>query len=137
MYCGSCGTYLPDNAEFCSNCGSPVKKENTFPQQTISYPVQPVEPISSSTQKIPTVGSYIGWSILSCIPIIGFIFMIVFACDKSYKARQNYFKATLLMLLIAVVLGILFGILCAITGVSVTPDISGADWLQNEMINII
>ena len=138
MYCSSCGEYIQDGALFCPNCGASVKKEAAPVQQSIPYPVQPVDYNSGySTQKIPTVGSYIGWTLLSCIPIVGFILAIVFACDKSYKARQNYFKAELLMIVIAIAIGIILGVVSALTGVSFTPDMSGADWLQDEMINIV
>ncbi len=30
MFCGNCGTELPDDADFCSNCGKAVQKQNAF-----------------------------------------------------------------------------------------------------------
>ena len=138
MYCSSCGEYIQDGALFCPNCGASVKKEAAPVQQSIPYPVQPVDYNNGySNQKIPTVGSYIGWTLLSCIPLVGFILMIVFACDKSYKARQNYFKAELLMIVIAIVIGIILGVISALTGISFPPFMSGSDILQSEISNLI
>ena len=78
MYCSSCGEYIQDGAQFCPNCGASVKKEAVPSQQPISYTFQPADYNSGySNEKIPTVGSYIGWALLLCIPLVGLILAIV------------------------------------------------------------
>ena len=52
---------------------------------------------------------YFGYNILFSIPILGFIFLIVFSFDSSNINRRNYARSFFIIyLLIAIALGILF-----------------------------
>lgn len=42
MFCPNCGTNLPDNSTFCSNCGAQIN--NPAPQQQYQPPQQPYQP---------------------------------------------------------------------------------------------
>lgn len=59
------------------------------------------------TAPITKISSYIGWSLVPYIPIVGFILMIVFAVDGKNKNRANYFRAMFLVALIVILISIL------------------------------
>lgn len=61
---------------------------------------------------------YIGLNILFCIPIIGQICLIIFACSGSNVNRRSYARNILIVLLIAL---IIFGII-AILAVTVFKE---------------
>ena len=56
---------------------------------------------------VTSIGQYIGWSLVTMIPLIGFIMMIVWAIDTRNMNRANYFRAIWVVALISVVLIIL------------------------------
>ena len=49
---------------------------------------------------------YVGYNILFCLPLAGFIFVIVFALDNSYIARRNYARSALCWILIGIIISI-------------------------------
>ena len=61
--------------------------------------------------QIPSIGAYVLWFILSAIPIVGLIVDIVWAVDKSYPARANFFRAMLILLAIQLVGSFILGLL--------------------------
>lgn len=61
--------------------------------------------------QIPSIGTYVLWFILSAIPIVGLIVDIVWAVDKSYPARANFFRAMLILLAIQLVGSFILGLL--------------------------
>ncbi len=121
MFCPNCGKEIPDNAVFCGNCGAKIEKKQPeapvvkeTPKQTpVQTPVQtpkqtPVQPIviqhSITQDSLPekfrplTAWAYFGYSILFSIPIVGFIFLIVFSCSgKNINRRRKrpFFRACL------------------------------------------
>lgn len=57
-----------------------------------------------------SIGNYIVMMIVGSIPVVGLIMMLVWAFSRNTnKNRQNYARALLIMMLIALVLGIIFG----------------------------
>lgn len=46
MFCPKCGTQVPDNAQFCSNCQAPLSQQPA-PQQPVQAQPQPVQPVQS------------------------------------------------------------------------------------------
>lgn len=102
-------------------------------QQQPAYQAQPVyqqpaqryygTPAPVVEEKLPVtkVKSYIGWLLVPCIPVIGFILAIVFAVDSSNKNRANFFRAhfaimgitialCILLVIIVTVIGLIFGV---------------------------
>lgn len=63
--------------------------------------------VSSSDDNIVSVGKYLLHIILFCIPVIGFIMLIVKALDKKDKNISNFAKAELILSIISVVLVII------------------------------
>lgn len=62
--------------------------------------------------KVLSPWSYFGYSLLFAIPIIGFIFAIIFAFDNTNLNRRNYarsFFCGLILVVIIIVLIAIFG----------------------------
>lgn len=138
-FCTNCGTSLDDDKLFCTECGSPMSKdsnEQESPPVTPIAPSQPVyqpprsskEPLRSSTPRRSgysadaappagskyepiSVGGYIGISLLMCIPIVGLILMIVWACGGCRKInKRNFARASLILMAIMLVISLLLGL---------------------------
>lgn len=60
--------------------------------------------------------TYFGLSLLFSVPIVGFIFMIVFSFDSSNINRRNYARSFFCWLIIIVALTIILLIIGAFTG---------------------
>lgn len=54
---------------------------------------------------------YIGHSILYSIPLIGWIILIIHACDSGYIARRNYARSFFIPLILAIIAAVILIIL--------------------------
>ena len=135
VICPSCGKEFAEDKKFCTECGAtitapPKKKEKPVPTQTEQAPPVQQAPTVQQTppvQQAPTVyqqpvaseaaptgkyapittGGYVGIILLMCIPIIGLILTIVWACGGCKKtAKKNFAKATLILMLVSLVLSL-------------------------------
>lgn len=95
MICKTCGTELPDNATFCSSCGATTTAPAPQPQPQYAAPqyVAP-QPAAIPEQNRPlSPWAYWGLQILFAIPIIGFIFLIIFSINGSNINRRNFARS--------------------------------------------
>lgn len=109
---------------------APVQEPVTpvAPVQEPVQPVQPVQPTPVAPQpaepEIPwnykpiSAWGYVGYEILFCIPIVGFIFMLVYAFSNNNINRRNFARSYLIYLIIGLVLGVIVGIIAFIAGYS-------------------
>lgn len=141
MTCKNCGNILPDDANFCTVCGAKAEIEEpameTVPlEETPAYaePAVQSEPtyappaFSSQSEPAPTQvqssipeqyeplspWAYWGYTLLFSVPIVGFIFLIIFSCKDSNLNRRNYARSywcNLIIVGIALVALILIAIL--------------------------
>lgn len=90
----------------------------TSPQQPVyQQPVQPA-PQQSLEQSVKgtkyepiTTGGFIGIMLLLCIPVIGLILLIVWACGGCRKlSKRSFARATLILGVIMAVLGLVIGL---------------------------
>ena len=116
MFCGNCGKPLNEGALFCPECGTPVKKietENVNVEKTTASQAQPNNiPIRNYDPRFDYTPlgawSYFLYTLLFSIPIIGFIFAIVFAVGGTNRINlRNYARSYFCWLLITVVLVII------------------------------
>jgi len=156
--CSSCGSELTEGLKFCTTCGTAVS--DTAPvqavvQQVVQPPVQPVvqPPIQPVVQQDPMVGTkyelisawgYIGISLLMCIPVVGLILMIIWACGGCRKLqKRNYARAMLIMFLIGFLFSLIFGFIAKKTvnkvveniGIEATDEEKGKDNIINMLIS--
>lgn len=116
MFCGNCGKPLNEGTLFCPECGTPVKKietENVNVEETTASQAQPNNiPIRNYDPRFDYTPlgawSYFLYTLLFSIPIIGFIFAIVFAVGGTNRINlRNYARSYFCWLLITVVLVII------------------------------
>lgn len=76
---------------------------------TYAAPASDVPPAGSKYELI-TTGGFIGIMLLMCIPIIGQILMIVWACGGCRKLqKRNLARASLIMMVVALVISLILG----------------------------
>lgn len=112
MNCMRCGAFLPEGTRFCPNCGAEALEEvmrpqyqqqQTFTEQNIPEQYRPLSP-----------WAYWGLSILYAVPIVGFVFLIVFSFNSSNINRRNFTRAYWCGLLLAAIVVIIL----LVTGVT-------------------
>ena len=93
MYCGKCGTLIPEKADFCSNCGTQVGYENNGNKQAFSC---------GKTENVKRKLSKKGIGIVSGASLAGILLIVLIiilttgkgAFANTYqKTIDNYFKA--------------------------------------------
>lgn len=167
-FCTQCGTNVPDGVKFCTSCGKPMdvapQKEPAMVAQVAgpqtapaSYPsaapITPAPQVVSAPMPVGgdappakgskyepiSTGGFIGIMLLMCIPIIGQILMIVWACGGCRKVnKRSLARASLIMLVVGIVISLLLGFVFKSlfnnvmreienkTGVSVTDTTDGS-----------
>ncbi len=88
MYCTNCGKENENNALHCVHCGAALEVEQAPVQEPIS--VEPATPAIPEEYSPLSPWAYFGLSLLFSIPVVGFIFLIIFSCKKSNINRRNY-----------------------------------------------
>jgi hypothetical protein len=113
MTCKNCGA--EGSGSFCAQCGSelvaneipltptPILHEKQLPEQ-----YKPLSP-----------WAYFALQLLFSVPIVGFIFLIIFSCKKSNINRRNFARSYWCSLILAGIVAIIYIILITVYGVSV------------------
>ena len=133
MLCRNCGRQVPESSAFCTECGAKVEKaeqqdyspeyetpENstpyTQPQQNSYY----AQPGPQRRNEAVSVGTYVGMTILSGIPLIGLIMMCVwaFSADEN-QSKKNFARAMLILMAIGFVLSIVLLIIIGVASAAV------------------
>lgn len=115
MKCPTCSSEIAENEKFCTLCGTAVASfvpaEPVRPAPAASAPRFP-----ASQPKLLKPWAYFGLQLLFSIPIVGFIFLIVFSFDNSNLNRRNFARSYWCALLVVLILVIIGAILFAVTG---------------------
>ena len=140
MKCTICHNEIADNSNFCPHCGEKVIKkpeDTTTLCPTCHKPTNKnyqycvhcgnnIQKVAKPTAQIKTVSvlppgyapisawGYAGYQLLFSIPIIGFIFLIVFACAHDNINVRSFARSYFCILLIALIIFIFFGIGCGL-----------------------
>ena len=128
MVCKNCGNHISDNAPVCLHCGTilkvpvpPIPNIPTPPVPTppIPTPPTPVTPFQQSNEIPSQYRPMSPWAffwlkILFCIPVIGFIFLMIFTFDGSNLSRRNFARSYWCGLLIAVIIFLVFLVIAAV-----------------------
>jgi len=130
MFCTKCGKENPDGTMFCGECGAQLGGANPTPQVVRVQQVppqpnpQPTNPVSSNNQPnnaepkpksdgkyaVMSVGEYFGSMLIMAIPVIGWIFAIVWALGGTKKVNKaNLARATLINIVIVIGIWIAVG----------------------------
>ena len=103
MFCKHCGAALADNVAFCASCGAPMEK--VVPAAPVSQPAPVVTNIVPEENRPLSPWGYFGLQLLFAIPVVGFIFLIVFSCNGSNINRRNFARSYWCSLIILAVIG--------------------------------
>ena len=140
-FCRECGSELKPGIAFCTECGAKAPEEikpevihepapapkpvpAPIPKATQTQASAP-EPAAAPSEEAPAKGSkyepittwgYVGILLLMCLPVIGLIFVIIWACGGCTKInKRNLSRAYLIFMAISLVISIIIGIIVGIT----------------------
>ncbi|MBO4385257.1 MAG: hypothetical protein J5854_07565 [Clostridia bacterium] len=114
--CTRCGT-MTDGA-FCPKCGGPTVAEAVpAPQVIVNTPVQRTITKDDLPEQYQPLSAWAYWglSILFSIPVVGFVFLIVFSISGSNINRRSYARSYWIWAVICVVLTVVAVIIIALT----------------------
>jgi hypothetical protein len=146
MICPNCGNTVEDGNVFCMHCGARLVRQQpntsgspirTAPSREMPpngmpryQPTQPVQPIVIQQREITEdqlparfrplgAWAYFGYGLLFAIPIVGFIFLIIFSCSSANINRRNYARSYwCVLVLAAIIFGIVLLIAAATGGIA-------------------
>lgn len=141
MTCKTCNAENAENAVICSNCGTPLNQEQPAyiptpppaqyyaPQQNM--PPQNAAPYYAPTQEQPVVRkevpeefkplspwAYFGLQLLFAIPVVGFIFLIIYSCNGSNINRRNFARSYWCSLLIGGIVAVIYFVVILVLGLA-------------------
>ncbi len=97
-------------------------QQYTQPHPQYTQPVQPVyyPPAVDNTSKVMSVGEYIGFFIISAIPILNIIMWIVWLCSSNTnKNKKNLIISYIVLWIIGIVISVIAGVVAAAAGISI------------------
>lgn len=96
MFCSKCGKELPDGSTVCPACGE---------SQAAT-----VEKSPAPQCDVISLGDWIVTTLLTWIPIVGFVMMFVWGFGGSTNpSKKNWARATLIWMAVWLVIAFLFG----------------------------
>ena len=105
MFCSNCGNPVDPNTGVCANCNT---------QQTVNpQPVRAEITEKDLPEKFRPMGawSYFWLNVLYAVPVVGFIFLIIFSFNDGNRNRRSFTRSfwcayLILGILVAVIVGI-------------------------------
>ena len=97
MTCKNCGQMNPENAAFCTGCGTKLDpaaepvQPSTVPAQQPVLSAAPSKPSVPSENKPLSPWAYLGYQILFAIPLVGFILLIVFSTGAAHNINLRIY----------------------------------------------
>ena len=134
MNCPNCGAPVSAGDRWCANCGAqvnvpqqPAVQQPVYQQPTPQQPVyqQSVQPTGNfSVNDLPpqyrplSAWAYFGLTLLFSIPVVGFIFLIVYSCSSANINRRSFARSFWCWLIIAAIVFVILlltGVLASIS----------------------
>lgn len=120
MTCPTCGREIAENEQFCTLCGTAVASFTpAAPVRSAPVPSAKAASVPKSPAPQPKLlgpWAYFGLQLLFSVPIVGFIFLIIFSFDNSNLNRRNFARSYWCVLLVVVIIAVISYILFAVTG---------------------
>ncbi len=133
MNCKNCGAELNENAVFCTVCGTAVEqpapvaepqpKESVygFPEPTAKKPF--TENDLPEEYRPLSPWSYFWLQILFAVPIVGFVFLIIFSFKRSNLNRRNFARSYWIWWILAAALSVIAVVLVLILRVGAAKSV--------------
>ena len=141
MICGNCGAHLPENADYCPNCGSVRRESPAEPPLRSGAPGGAPPKNRPPALRTVSMGSYFLWwtvALFSNAEIVCCVLSLVFAFSSSNRNRANFFRAVLLFKLILLLAGGIAVLVLVLSGFSFTALLNRFDFsFIEEIINAI
>ena len=104
MFCTNCGTKMEDSVQTCPGCGAanPSYQQPVVEAPVVAQPAKPVVAQPVETKEVPVLPreneplsawSYFWLKILFAIPVVGFVFLIVFSCSGANVNRRSFARS--------------------------------------------
>lgn len=106
MYCKKCGGKIESYASHCPFCGEALAQNSVQATYTSSN--------NSVSSEHKSVAQWVGITLVTCIPVIGFVLLCIWAFgaeSKSNPTFRNWARSQFVIMVIAVVLSIAFAII--------------------------
>lgn len=116
MICKHCGAELRDDAKYCDECGRSTGEQDTTVKASALVPPE-YRPISA--------WGYFGYLLLFAIPLVGFIFLLIFTFSNSNVNRRNYARSYWCAFLFAIIVMIAVYFMLIATGYSLQELLAG------------
>lgn len=125
---------MAENERFCPNCGAAVPETPVVPVAPAApaAPVIPSAPKAFTQDDLPSEyrplspWAYFGLQILYSVPLVGFIFLIIFSFKSDNLNRRNftrsYWCGLLIAAIVAVVALIVMFVLAAVLGTGLSME---------------
>ena len=108
MICSNCGSVHEEGGKFCQNCGASLSAPSApVPAQTLPPQNRPLSP-----------WAYFGLMLLFSVPVVGFVFLIVFSFSNANINRRNFARSYWVALLVGVIVTIVVTVLVIAFGVT-------------------
>ena len=101
------------NPGYQNNVGYQQPPQPNYGGGYANYAPNPLNP-----NRLMKAWGYIGYMMLYCIPLVGFIFIIVHALDNTYINRRNFARSYLWLMLISIIISIVFTIIAFVIGLA-------------------
>ena len=125
--CFNCGSEMPDDAVFCTECGTKMeqssqdnaeqpKAQPQYNQQQNQYTgpqpnYYPQSPEEYAKKSVVSTGAFFGLNLLFSLPAIGWIICLVMAFAPQNQNIKNFARAKLIWIAIGIILGIIAGVI--------------------------
>ena len=130
--CTNCGKPLKEGVKFCTSCGAAVKSgastKSAAPAKTakaaksttaaksetaataVAQDAAPDVVTYAATDNVISTAGWFGTLIVLIVPIVGLVIYFVWAFGSGNLNRRNYCRASLIMMAVSIVLGIIISL---------------------------
>jgi len=134
-FCTKCGEKMAKGSVFCTKCGKNLGEKAQEQQSAVQEAAPATEMISKEKDdrhSVLSTWAYIGVSVLFALPVIGFVFGVIWACSSTVNLNlRNLSRAYLILLAIGLGLFIIFvSIMAAAIAVFVGAAAGSVDWAE-------
>lgn len=127
--CSNCGSEMPDDAVFCTECGTKMEQssqdnaeqpkaqpQTQYNQQYSQYTepqpnYYPQSPEDYAKKSVVSTGAFFGLNLLFSLPAVGWIICLVMAFAPQNQNIKNFARSKLIWIAIGIILGIIAGVI--------------------------